>query len=81
MYTNDDVLAVIAYNKTARIYTVSAKQRIMWDVRNKDVAYLNSVLSKQIITQNDFAQLKKQVRAMLLYIAARAVHAQHVATA
>lgn len=77
MYTQADINAVIAYNNStkAKLFTVK-NNKVRWDVRNSDVAYLNSILSKQIITQNDFAKLKKQVRATLTWLAMLAVYEQ-----
>lgn len=77
MYTNDDLITVINYNNTAHIFRITPAKRIVWDMRNANVAHLNSVLSKQIITEADFKQLKKQVRFMLMHIAIHKFYAQH----
>lgn len=70
MFTQNDVNAVIAYNNSlnVKMYTVKNK-KVVWDLRNRELAHLNSILSKQIITQNDFAKLKKLVHGTLLYVA------------
>ena len=77
MFTQADVNAVIAHNNSLKIKIFTVKNnKVRWDLRNGELAYLNSVLSKQIVTQNDFAQLKKQVRATLTWLAMLAVYEQ-----
>ena len=65
MFTTSDIAAVFAYNKTANIFRVSETKRVLWDVRNMHKQYLNTVLSRPLQYAEEFAQLKKQVRAEL----------------
>lgn len=77
MFTQMDVNAVIAYNNTLKVKMFTVKNnKVFWDLRNGELAHLNTILSKQIITQNDFAKLKKQVRATLTWLAMLAVYKQ-----
>lgn len=64
MYTQQQIQTVINYNNTARIFNVTQRNRITWDVRNVDVANLQQQ-GVRIVTQADFAQLKKQVKQTL----------------
>lgn len=65
MYTQQQIQTVINYNNTARIFNVTPRNRITWDVRNVDVANLQQQ-GVRIVTQADFAQLKKQVKQALV---------------
>ncbi len=63
-YTKQQIEAVIAYNATNNIFKVTNK-RVTWDVRRIDVTNLQQV-GVAIITTDDFAMLKKQVRKQLV---------------
>ena len=65
MFTANDISKVFKYNESCNIFRVTPAKRVSWDLRNIDVAVLNEQLSKQIVFADDFAQLKKQVRAQL----------------
>jgi hypothetical protein len=70
MFTQADVNAVIAYNDSLKVKMFTVKNnKVVWDLRNGEVAHLNSILSKQLVTQRDFAQLKKLVSGTLFYVA------------
>lgn len=77
MFTQADVNAVIDYNNSLKVKMFTVKNnKVRWDLRNGELEHLNSILSEQIITQNDFAKLKKQVRATLMWAAMLAVYEQ-----
>lgn len=65
MFTTSDIKAVFAYNKTANIFRVTDTKRVLWDVRNMHKQHLNTILSSPLQTADQFAKLKKQVRAVL----------------
>jgi hypothetical protein len=65
MYTANDIANVLAYNKTREIFYITESKRVMWRVNNGDKARLQTMLSKRFEYAEDFAQLKKQVRAEL----------------
>jgi hypothetical protein len=65
-YTADDIATVVQYNASAKIFRITDSGRVQWDLRNQDVQYLNSALSKRIDTAEDFAALKKQVRKQIV---------------
>jgi hypothetical protein len=65
MFTANDIKTVFAYNANANIFRVTPAKRVSWDLRNMDVTNLNAVLSSPLVYAEDFAQLKKQVRAQL----------------
>lgn len=70
MFTQADVNAVIAYNNSLNVKMFTVKNnKVVWDLRNGELAHLNTILSKQLITQNDFAKLKKLVSGTLFYVA------------
>lgn len=64
MYTAADVNFVINYNKSNNIFRV-ANKRVLWYLRNIDVDNLQRA-GVTIKYAEDFAQLKKQVRASLV---------------
>ena len=66
MFTKNDVALVLAYNVKAKMFYVSSAKRVQWSMLNKDKTYLQSVLSKELVYAEDFALLKKQVRAELV---------------
>lgn len=63
MFTAQQIDTVVDYNKTANIFYVS-NRRVLWDMRNGDVANLQQ-LGVAVKYAEEFAQLKKQVRAVL----------------
>lgn len=63
MFTAQQINTVVNYNNTANIFRVSNK-RVLWDMRNGDVAKLQQ-LGVVVKYAEEFAQLKKQVRAVL----------------
>lgn len=65
MFTANDIKTVFAYNANANIFRVTSAKRVSWRLLNIDVATLNKQLSKPLVYAEDFAQLKKQVRAQL----------------
>lgn len=65
MYTAQQIATVINYNSTGRIFSITANKRVMWDVRNGDIAKLQQQ-GVVINTQQQFNTLKKQVRAALV---------------
>ena len=64
MYTAQQIAAVINYNKSNNIFRI-ANKRVLWDLRNMDVANLQQA---GVVLQyaEDFAALKKQVRNELV---------------
>jgi hypothetical protein len=64
-YTQDQIDAVIAYNTQHNIFRISDSKRVLWDLRNDDVANLRQA-GISISYAEDFAQLKKQVRQQLV---------------
>lgn len=64
MFTAQQIDTVIDYNKTANIFRINDDKRVTWDVRNGDVANLQQ-LGVEVKYAEDFAKLKKQVRAVL----------------
>jgi hypothetical protein len=64
MYTPEQVQAVIAYNAQHNIFRKSAGGRILWDLRNIDVANLR-LLGVTIAYAEHFAALKQQVKRAL----------------
>lgn len=65
MYTAQQIAAVINYNNKNNIFRISKTKRVLWDVRNIDVANLQQQ-NVVINTAEQFAQLKKQVRSELV---------------
>lgn len=65
MFTAQQISTVINYNKNNNIFRVTKTKRVMWDVRNIDVANLQQ-LGVVLTYAEQFAQLKKQVRAALI---------------
>lgn len=65
MFTANDIKTVFAYNANANIFRVTPAKRVSWRLLNIDVATLNKQLSKPLVYAEDFAALKKQVRAQL----------------
>ena len=65
MYTANDIASVFEYNKQYNVFYITDKKRVMWYVNNRDKQRLQAVLSRQFETAEDFAQLKKLVRAEL----------------
>lgn len=65
MYTAQQIATVINYNKNNNIFRITTKKRVVWDLRNIDVANLQQV-GVVIKYAEDFAALKKQVRAELV---------------
>jgi hypothetical protein len=64
-YTQDQIATVIAYNTQHNIFRISDSKRVLWDLRNDDVANLRQA-GISISYAEDFAQLKKQVRQQLV---------------
>lgn len=65
MYTAQQINTVLQYNKTANIFRITPAKRVVWDLRNMDVANLRQK-GVVIVYAEEFAQLKKQVRAELV---------------
>ena len=65
MYTAQQIAAVINYNAAANIFRISNTKRVLWDVRNKDVANLQQ-LGVVLKYAEDFAALKRAVRSELV---------------
>ena len=65
MYTEQQVQAVVAYNAKNYIFRTSPAGRIVWTMRNVDVANLQQ-LGINIATAADFALLKKQVKQAIV---------------
>lgn len=65
MYTARNVNTVLQYNKTANIFRITPAKRVVWHLRNMDVANL-LLRGVTIASVEDFAKLKKQVRAELV---------------
>jgi len=65
MYTANDIAKVFEYNKTYAVFNVTATKRVLWNVNNLDKQRLQALLSQRFEFAEDFAQLKKQVRAEL----------------
>lgn len=65
MYTPADIAAVIAYNATANIFSITDNKRVVWHVNNGNKQHLQTILSRRFAYAEDFAQLKKQVRSVL----------------
>ena len=69
MYTEQQVQAVIAYNAKHNIFRRTAAGRIVWDLRNMDVANLRQ-LGVELVYAEDFAALKQQVKKTLQAVGA-----------
>ena len=65
MFTDNDIKEVFNYNKRSMIFRVTDSRRVVWSVNNGNKQYLNDTLSQPVKTAEDFAQLKKQVKAEL----------------
>lgn len=67
MFSNTDIAAAIAYNNTAVIafFDRTKNGAIRFDVRNMHVTALNNIMQTKLITEADFAQFKKQIKAAI----------------
>ena len=65
MYTAQQIAAVINYNKNNNIFRITTKKRVVWDLRNIDVANLQQA-GVVLKYAEDFAALKRAVRNELI---------------
>lgn len=65
MYTAAQVATVIAYNAQAKIFRVTDKGRVVWDLRKMDVDNLRK-LGVSIVYESEFAALKRAVKRELV---------------
>lgn len=63
-YTKQDLNNVFNYNKSRPVplFHVSARGRMVWDIRNMDKDFFNQNLSRPVQTLQDLTQLKNQVK-------------------
>lgn len=67
MFSDTDIAAAIAYNDAAvfAFYAATKSGSIRFDLRNLHVTALNEIMQRKLLSEADFAQFKKQVKAAI----------------
>jgi hypothetical protein len=68
LYTEDDLAALFKYNATYSIFKISPKGRFIWNTTYGDLHYLQTVLSRPLESEQDLAQLRKQLKAAMVAV-------------